>query len=78
MIARVLPEHRRQGLRRGDLPALSRERGRELGGNGIETHILATNEDGLRFAKAHGFTEVETYLLPGDTIPFIELHLGRG
>ncbi|MBB5980133.1 hypothetical protein [Kribbella solani] len=42
----------------------------------VETHILASNEDGLRFAKAHGFVEVETYLLPGDSVPFVELRLG--
>lgn len=38
-------------------------RGRELG-DGIETHILSSNTGWLRFAKAHGFVEVETYLLP--------------
>jgi GNAT superfamily N-acetyltransferase len=74
VIARVLPGHRRQGY--GEtLYQRCLARSRELGGKGIETHILATNEDGLRFAKAHGFAEVETYLLPGDTIPFIELRL---
>jgi GNAT superfamily N-acetyltransferase len=74
VIARVLPEHRRQGYGSA-IYERSLARGRELSAEGIETHILATNEDGLRFAKAHGFTEVETYLLPGDTIPFIELRL---
>jgi GNAT superfamily N-acetyltransferase len=76
VIARVLPEHRRRGF--GEViyqRCLSRSR--ELGGDGVETHILATNEDGLRFAKAHGFVEVETYLLPGDTIPFVELRLAE-
>jgi GNAT superfamily N-acetyltransferase len=74
VIARVLPEHRRQGYGSA-IYERSLARGRELSRDGIETHILATNEDGLRFAKSHGFTEVETYLLPGDTIPFIELRL---
>ena len=74
VIARVLPEHRRQGFGTA-IYERSLARGRELSAEGIETHILATNEDGLRFAKAHGFTEVETYLLPGDTVPFIELRL---
>jgi GNAT superfamily N-acetyltransferase len=74
VIARVLPEHRRQGYGSA-IYERSLARGRELSSAGIETHILATNKDGLRFAKAHGFVEVETYLLPGDTIPFIELHL---
>jgi len=72
VIARILPEHRRQGY--GEtLYQHCLATSRELGGKGVETHILATNEEGLRFAKSHGFTEVETYLLPGDTIPFIEL-----
>lgn len=74
VIARILPEHRGKGY--GEtLYQHCLAKGRELDGKGVETHILATNEEGLRFAKAHGFTEVETYLLPGDTIPFIELHL---
>jgi N-acetylglutamate synthase-like GNAT family acetyltransferase len=74
VIARILPEHRRQGY--GEtLYQHCLANSRELGGKGVETHILATNEEGLRFAESHGFTEVETYLLPGDTIPFIELHL---
>lgn len=74
VIARVLPEHRRQGYGTA-IYERSLARGRELSDQGIETHILATNEDGLQFAKKHGFEEVETYLLPGDTIPFIELRL---
>ncbi|WP_433166993.1 GNAT family N-acetyltransferase [Kribbella sp. CA-247076] len=74
VIARVLPEHRRQGYGTA-IYQRSLAEGRKLSDAGIETHILATNEDGLRFAKAHGFIEVETYLLPGDTIPFIELRL---
>ena len=74
VIARVLPEHRRQGFGTA-IYRRSLAHGRELSTHGIDTHILASNEDGLRFAKSHGFTEVETYLLPGDTIPFIHLHL---
>jgi GNAT superfamily N-acetyltransferase len=77
VIARVLPEYRRQGFGSA-IYERSLARGRELSSEGIETHILATNEDGLRFAKSHGFTEVETYLLPGDSIPFIELRLPPG
>jgi GNAT superfamily N-acetyltransferase len=74
VIARVLPEYRRQGFGTA-IYHRSLARGRELSADGIDTHILASNEDGLRFAKSHGFTEVETYLLPGDTIPFVYLHL---
>ena len=75
VIARVLPAYRRRGFGTAIYEHCLR-RGRELG-DGIETHILSSNEDGVRFAKAHGFVEVETYLLPGDTIPFIELRLGE-
>jgi hypothetical protein len=46
-------------------------------GDTFETHIRASNELGGRFAKAHGFVEFETYLLPGDTIPFVELRWGE-
>ena len=75
VIARVLPEYRRRGF--GDaIYQHCLHRGQQLGDT-FETHILASNEDGVRFAKAHGFVEVETYLLPGDTIPFLELRLGE-
>ncbi|NIK61703.1 GNAT family N-acetyltransferase [Kribbella shirazensis] len=75
VIARVLPAYRRRGFGEA-IYQHCLARGRELG-DGIETHILSSNEDGLRFAKKHGFVEVETYLLPGDTIPFVELRLGE-
>lgn len=41
----------------------------------IETVVLFSNLDGLRFAKNHGFAETERYLLPGDTVPWITLRL---
>ncbi|SCD93548.1 hypothetical protein GA0115251_130015 [Streptomyces sp. TverLS-915] len=43
------------------------------GATAIETCILASNEDGLRFARAHGFTETDRYVLPGSTIPWVDL-----
>ncbi|GGR27236.1 GNAT family N-acetyltransferase [Streptomyces roseolus] len=74
VIARILPEYRG----RGHGTALY-ERGlahaRTLGGDGVETVVLASNEEGLRFALARGFTEVERYVLPGDTIPYVTLRL---
>ncbi|HZX03999.1 GNAT family N-acetyltransferase [Kribbella sp.] len=73
VIARVLPAYRRRGFGTAIYQHCLR-RGRELG-DGIETHILASNTEGLRFAEQQGFAEVETYLLPGDTIPFVELRL---
>jgi GNAT superfamily N-acetyltransferase len=73
VIARVLPAYRRRGFGEA-IYQHCLARGRELG-DGIETHILSSNTDGLRFAAARGFVEVETYLLPGDTVPFVELRL---
>lgn len=74
VIVRILPPYRRRGLGTAyleDQLAVARERG----GERIETVVLASNEDGLRFALAHGFVEHDRYLLDGDTIPFIDLHL---
>lgn len=74
VIARVLAEHRRQGL--GEQIYLrGLTKARELGARVIETVVLASNEDGLRFARRHGFIEIERYVLPGGTIPFVDLRL---
>ncbi len=74
VIARVLAEHRRQGFGR-ELYERCLARAREQNAEVIETIVLASNEDGLRFAVAHGFVEVERYLLPGDEVPFVTLRL---
>ncbi|SHM92509.1 GNAT family N-acetyltransferase [Streptomyces yunnanensis] len=74
VIARVLAPHRGQGFGE-ELSARGLNRARELGAEVIETVILSSNEDGLRFAHKHGFTEIERYLLPGETIPWIDLRL---
>jgi hypothetical protein len=42
----------------------------------IETVVLAANEDGLRFARRHGFAEIERYVLPGETTEWVDLRLG--
>ncbi|MFD9124440.1 GNAT family N-acetyltransferase [Kitasatospora sp. NPDC059571] len=76
VIARVLPAHRRRG-HGAALYAQGVARALELGADGIETIILASNTDGLDFALARGFVEVERDLLPGDTVPFITLRLTR-
>ena len=75
VIARVLPEHRRQGI-----GTALYERGLEVARSWaderpVETVVLATNEAGLAFALDRGFVEVERYLLPGDTIPYVALTL---
>ena len=76
VIVRILPEHRRRGL---GTAYLAHELGhaRDLGAERIETVVLASNEDGLAFAHAHGFVEHDRYLLDGDAIPFVDLHLSR-
>jgi GNAT superfamily N-acetyltransferase len=74
VIARVLPDHRRQGL--GEkLYERGLAQARSLGAGEIETIVLASNVDGLRFAQTHGFVEVDSYLPPGDSVPFITLRL---
>ncbi|MPY54622.1 GNAT family N-acetyltransferase [Streptomyces sp. K1PN6] len=74
VIARVLDGHRRQGF--GEkLYVRGLERAWELGARVIETVVLESNTDGLRFALKHGFVEIERYLLEGDTIPWIDLRL---
>lgn len=74
VIARVLSAHRGKGLGEA-LYARGLSRARELGAEVIETVVLSCNEDGLRFAEKHGFVETERYLLPGETIPWIDLRL---
>ncbi|MER6567829.1 GNAT family N-acetyltransferase [Streptomyces sp. NPDC001093] len=74
VIARVLATHRGRGFGE-ELYARGLSRARELGAKLIETVVLSSNEDGLRFAHKHGFVEIERYLLPGETIPWIDLRL---
>lgn len=74
VIARVLPDHRRRGLgeqlyRRGLAAA------REMGARVVETVVLASNDDGLRFALRHGFVEIDRYVLPGHAVAFVDLRL---
>lgn len=75
VIARVLPGHRRRGF-----GTRLYERGlgqaRELGAEVVDTVVLASNVEGLRFAQQRGFAEIDTYVLPGETIPWIDLRLG--
>ncbi|MEV6833877.1 GNAT family N-acetyltransferase [Streptomyces sp. NPDC051133] len=72
VIARVLAPHRGRGFGE-ELYARGLDRARELGARVIETVVLSSNEDGLRFACAHGFVEIERYVLPGETVPWIDL-----
>lgn len=74
VIARVLGPHRGQGFG-GELFARGLDRARESGARVIETVVLSSNGDGLRFARRHGFVEIERYLLPGETVPYADLRL---
>jgi GNAT superfamily N-acetyltransferase len=75
VIARVLPAYRRRGI-----GTALYQRGLEVARSWtderpVETVVLASNEDGLGFALARGFVEVERYTLPGATIPYVALEL---
>jgi GNAT superfamily N-acetyltransferase len=76
VIVRVLPEHRRRGLGSAYLLA-ELDHARALGATRIDTVVLASNADGLAFARARGFVEHDRYLLDGDTVPFVDLHLAE-
>lgn len=74
VIVRILPSHRRRGYGSAYLEAELRQ-ARAMGARRIETVVLASNEDGLAFAESRGFVEHDRYVLDGDTIPFVDLHL---
>jgi ribosomal protein S18 acetylase RimI-like enzyme len=74
VIVRILPQHRRHGHGSAYLEHELAE-ARALEPQHIETVVLASNEEGLAFAVARGFVEVDRYLLDGDTIPFVDLRL---
>ncbi|KUJ38940.1 acetyltransferase [Streptomyces sp. NRRL F-5122] len=67
VIARVLPGHRRRGFG-GQLYDRGAELARRLGAEVIETIVLGTNEDGLRFAHRRGFVEVDRYVAGVDEV----------
>jgi len=74
VIVRILPEHRRKGHGSTYLQA-ELAQARALGARRIDTVVLASKTDGLAFSQAHGFIEHDRYVLDGDTIAFIDLHL---
>jgi GNAT superfamily N-acetyltransferase len=74
VIVRVLPAERRHGYGE-ELYTRSLRRARTLGATTIETIVLASNLDGLRFAATHGFVEESRYVLDGHDIPFVTLRL---
>ena len=74
VIARVLPEYRGQGYGT-KLYEDGLAHARVLGARAVETCVLAVNEDGLRFAEARGFVEVDRYVLDGETELWVDLRL---
>ncbi|GAA3011417.1 GNAT family N-acetyltransferase [Streptomyces fulvorobeus] len=74
VIARVLPTHRRRGFGT-ELCERSLKRAHTLGAQVVETVVLASDQDGLRFAHKHGFVETEPRLPPGETDHWITLRL---
>ncbi|MGC4874738.1 GNAT family N-acetyltransferase [Micromonospora sp. DT43] len=74
VIARVVPGSRRRGYGE-QIYQRGLARARELGAQVIETVVLASNDEGLRFARQHGFVEIERYVLPGDSVAFVDLRL---
>jgi GNAT superfamily N-acetyltransferase len=74
VIARILSGHRRQGFGE-ELYERGLKQARALGADVIETVVLASNEDGLRFAVQRGFVEIERYVLPGETAEWVDLRL---
>ncbi|HEY7047120.1 MAG TPA: GNAT family N-acetyltransferase [Jatrophihabitantaceae bacterium] len=73
VIVRILPEHRRQGYG-AELLAGSLAVAESMGARGLETIVLESNVDGLRFARAHGFVdEVDRYLPDGEYVAFVTL-----
>ena len=74
VIVRILPEYRQHGYG-GRLYLEAMKVARDLGGALLETIVLASNLDGMRFALSHGFVEVSRYRLPESEEPFVTLRL---
>ena len=74
VIARVLPGFRRRGFGT-EMYGRGLALARELGASRIETVVLAANEDGLSFARGHGFVEIERYSLDGESDVWVDLRL---
>ena len=74
VIVRVLEAFRRRGLGTAYLDAAMAE-ARALSPARIETVVLETNVDGLDFALANGFVEHDRYVVDGETVSFVDLHL---
>ena len=72
VIVRVLPAYRRRGIGT-TLLVRAEEQAHRLDAGRIETIVWAANAEGLRFAEAHGYDEVDRYLVPGEQVPYVTL-----
>jgi RimJ/RimL family protein N-acetyltransferase len=74
VIVRILEPFRRRGLGSTYLDAALAD-ARAMGPDRIETVVLESNGEGLAFARRHGFVEHDRYVVDGQTVPFVDLHL---
>lgn len=74
VIVRILERYRRRGLGTAYLRHVLAD-AETLEAGRIETVVLESNADGLAFALKHGFVEHDRYVVDGQTVPFIDLHL---
>ncbi len=77
VIVRVLAPFRRRGLGAAYLDRVLAD-ARGLSAGRIETVVLESNADGLRFAESHGFVEHDRYVVDDQPVPFVDLHLEEG
>ncbi|KIF00611.1 acetyltransferase [Streptomyces sp. RSD-27] len=76
VIARILPAHRGQGLGTALYAhALAHAHALVPAPDTIETIVLASNQDGLRFALSRGYAECDRYTLEGATVPYLHLRV---
>lgn len=79
VITRILPAHRGHGLGTALYThALAQAHALVPAPETIETIVLASNEDGLRFALSRGYTECDRYTLEGATVPYVHLRVPAG
>ena len=74
VIARILPEYRRQGLGTA-LYEHALAKAKTLDPEVIETVVWGANTEGLRFAEKLGYVVVDTYVLDDETVPWHTLRL---
>jgi GNAT superfamily N-acetyltransferase len=74
VIARVLPAFRGRGIGTA-LYENGLAHARVPGAGPLRTCVLAADADGLRFARARGFTETERYVLDGRDGAWVDLRL---